>query len=169
MKKLINIAAVLLAASMIFVGCSNGVAAPGSNNGGSGSGNEAGGSAGGEAGTEVVLFEVESSYQDEAHCKEIGNKTELSKYAGKTLVLTIKYLDGDRAGWGIGNLFFATSNTDLYNTQTGTPIELKGTAATDNICTIEYPVDDVIAAMDDAEYISINLWSETELVKISVK
>ena len=46
MKKLINIAAVLLAASMIFVGCSNGVAAPGSNNGGSGSGNEAGGSAG---------------------------------------------------------------------------------------------------------------------------
>ena len=31
MKKLINIAAVLLAASMIFVGCSNGVAAPGSN------------------------------------------------------------------------------------------------------------------------------------------
>ena len=47
MKKLINIAAVLLAASMIFVGCSNGVAAPGSNNGGSGSGNEAGGSAGG--------------------------------------------------------------------------------------------------------------------------
>ena len=30
MKKLINIAAVLLAASMIFVGCSNGVAAPGS-------------------------------------------------------------------------------------------------------------------------------------------
>ena len=49
MKKLINIAAVLLAASMIFVGCSNGVAAPGSNNGGSGSGNEAGGSAGGDA------------------------------------------------------------------------------------------------------------------------
>ena len=51
MKKLINIAAVLLAASMIFVGCSNGVAAPGSNNGGSGSGNEAGGSAGGAGGS----------------------------------------------------------------------------------------------------------------------
>ena len=44
MKKLINIAAVLLAASMIFVGCSNGVAAPGSNNGGSGSGNGGSGS-----------------------------------------------------------------------------------------------------------------------------
>ena len=51
MKKLINIAAVLLAASMIFVGCSNGVAAPGSNNGGSGSGNEAGGSGNGGSGS----------------------------------------------------------------------------------------------------------------------
>ena len=58
MKKLINIAAVLLAASMIFVGCSNGVAAPGSNNGGSGSGNEAGGSGNGETpSNELVIFD----------------------------------------------------------------------------------------------------------------
>ena len=118
--------------------------------------------------TEVVLFEVKSSYTDEAHCKEIGNKTTLSKYAGKTLVLTIKYLEGDRNGWGIGELFFATDNKDLYNTKTG-KLDVKGIAATDNICAIEYPVDDVIAAMGDAEYISINLYNETELVKISVK
>ena len=52
MKKLINIAAVLLAASMIFVGCSNGVAAPGSNNGGSGSGNGGSGSNSTETETE---------------------------------------------------------------------------------------------------------------------
>ena len=51
MKKLINIAAVLLAASMIFVGCSNGVAAPGSNNGGSGSGNGGSGSGNGGSGS----------------------------------------------------------------------------------------------------------------------
>ncbi len=51
MKKLIKIAAVLLAASMIFVGCSNGVAAPGSNNGGSGSGNGGSGSGNGGSGS----------------------------------------------------------------------------------------------------------------------
>ena len=55
MKKLINIAAVLLAASMIFVGCSNGVAAPGSNNGGSGSGNGGSGSNSTETETEDHL------------------------------------------------------------------------------------------------------------------
>ena len=119
--------------------------------------------------TEVVIFEVKSSYQEEAHCKEIGNKTELSEFAGKTVVLTIKYLEGDRNGWGIGEVFFATDNADLYGTKTDDTIPLKGVAATDNICTIECPVDNVIAAMGDAEYISINLWSETELVKISVK
>ena len=61
MKKLINIAAVLLAASMIFVGCSNGVAAPASNNGGNGSGNEAGGSAGGSgsAGGDAQVTPIE--------------------------------------------------------------------------------------------------------------
>ena len=119
--------------------------------------------------TEVVIFEVKSSYNDEAHCKEIGNKTALSEFAGKTVVLTIKYLEGDRTGWGIGEVFFATDNADLYGTKTGDTIPLKGVAATDNICTIEYPVDDVIAAMGDAEYISINLYNQTELVKISVK
>ena len=119
--------------------------------------------------TEVVIFEVKSSYNDEAHCKEIGNKTALSEFAGKTVVLTIKYLDGDRNGWGIGEVFFATDNADLYNTKTDVTIPLKGVAATDNICTIECPVDDVIAAMGDAEYISINLYNQTELVKISVK
>ena len=119
--------------------------------------------------TEVVLFEVKSSYQDEAHFKEIGNKTALSEYAGKTVVLTIKYLEGDRAGWGIGEVFFATDNADLYGTKTDVTILLTGTAAADNICTIEYPVDEVIAAMGDAEYISINLYNQTELVKISVK
>lgn len=123
----------------------------------------------GDEGTEVVIFEVKSSYQEEAHCKEIGTKTELSEFAGKTVVLTIKYLEGDRNGWDIGEVFFATNNADLYGTKTDDTIPLKGVAATDNICTIEYPVDDVIAAMGDAEYISINLWSETELVKISVK
>ena len=123
----------------------------------------------GDEGTEVVIFEVESSYQEEAHCKEIGNKTALSEFAGKTVVLTIKYLEGDRNGWDIGEVFFATNNADLYGTKTDDTIPLKGVAATDNICTIEYPVDDVIAAMGDAEYISINLWNQTELVKISVK
>lgn len=122
----------------------------------------------GDEGTEVVLFEVESSYQEEAHCKEIGNKTALSEFAGKTVVLTIKYIEGDRNGWGIGEVFFATDNANLYGTKTG-KVDVKGTAATDNICTIEYPVDDVIAAMGDAEYISINLYNQTELVKISVK
>lgn len=82
---------------------------------------------------------------DEEYCKEIGNKTALSEYAGKTLALTIKYLDGDRNGWGIGEVFFATDNADLYNTKTG-KVDVEGTAATDNICAIEYPVDDVIAA-----------------------
>ena len=119
--------------------------------------------------TEVVIFEVKSSYNDEAHCKEIGNKTALSEFAGKTVVLTIKYLDGDRNGWGIGEVFFATDNADLYGTKTDVTIPLKGVAATDNICTIECPVDEVIAAMGDAEYISINLYNQTELVKISVK
>lgn len=119
--------------------------------------------------TEVVIFEVKSSYQDEAHCKEIGNKTALSEFAGKTVVLTIEYLDGDRTGWNIGEVFFATDNTDLYGTKTDVTIPLEGVAATDNICTIECPVDEVIAAMGDAEYISINLYNQTELVKISVK
>ena len=119
--------------------------------------------------TEVVIFEVKSSYQDEAHCKEIGNKTALSEFAGKTVVLTIKYLEGDRTGWEIGEVFFATDNADLYGTKTDDTIPLEGVAATDNICTIECPVDEVIAAMGDAEYISINLYNQTELVKISVK
>ena len=122
----------------------------------------------GDEGTEVVIFEVKSSYQEEAHCKEIGNKTALSEFAGKTVVLTIEYLDGDRTDWVIGQVFFATDNADLYGTKTG-KVDIEGTEATDNICTIEYPVDDVIAAMGDAEYISIQLWSQTELVKISVK
>ena len=59
MKKLINIAAVLLAASMIFVGCSNGVAAPGSNNGGSGSGNGGSGSNSTENEDKVVWEKAE--------------------------------------------------------------------------------------------------------------
>ena len=68
MKKLIKIAAVLLAASMIFVGCSNGVAAPGSNNGGSGSGNggsgsgnEAGGSGGGDAQVTPIKIDMKAA------------------------------------------------------------------------------------------------------------
>ena len=59
MEKLINIAAVLLAASMIFVGCSNGVAAPGSNNGGSGSGNGGSGSNSTENEDKVVWEKAE--------------------------------------------------------------------------------------------------------------
>ena len=61
MKKLINIAAVLLAASMIFVGCSNGVAAPGSNNGGSGSGNGGSGSAGGDAQVTPIKIDMKAA------------------------------------------------------------------------------------------------------------
>ena len=161
MKKLLLIASALLAFS--FFGCTQ-PSNPDTGN----SDVVTGGDTTGDEVTEVVIFEVKSSYNDEAHCKEIGNKTELSEFAGKTVVLTIKYLEGDRAGWGIGEVFFATDNADLYNTKTG-KVDIKGTAATDNICTIEYPVDDVIAAMGDVEYISINLWNQTELVKISVK
>ena len=161
MKKLLLIASALLAFS--FFGCTQ-PSNPDTGN----SDVVTGGDTTGDEVTEVVIFEVKSSYNDEAHCKEIGNKTELSEFAGKTVVLTIKYLEGDRAGWGIGEVFFATDNADLYNTKTG-KVDIKGTAATDNICTIEYPVDDVIAAMGDAEYISINLYNQTELVKISVK
>ena len=78
MKKLINIAAVLLAASMIFVGCSNGVAAPGSNNGGSGSGNEAGGSAGGDAQVEPIKVDMTAAtwgwgYNSKATNDDEGN------------------------------------------------------------------------------------------------
>ena len=76
MKKLINIAAVLLAASMIFVGCSNGVAAPGSNNGGSGSGNEAGGSAGGSGSKPTVVNPTVASVESikiEDNIKNGGN------------------------------------------------------------------------------------------------
>ena len=161
MKKLLLIASALLAFS--FFGCTQ-PSNPDTGN----SDVVTGGDTTGDEVTEVVIFEVKSSYNDEAHCKEIGNKTELSEFAGKTVVLTIKYLEGDRASWGIGEVFFATDNADLYNTKTG-KVDIKGTAATDNICTIEYPVDDVIAAMGDAEYISINLYNQTELVKISVK
>ena len=161
MKKLLLIASALLAFS--FFGCTQ-PSNPDTGN----SDVVTGGDTTGDEVTEVVIFEVKSSYNDEAHCKEIGNKNELSEFAGKTVVLTIKYLEGDRAGWGIGEVFFATDNADLYNTKTG-KVDIKGTAATDNICTIEYPVDDVIAAMGDAEYISINLYNQTELVKISVK
>ena len=161
MKKLLLIASALLAFS--FFGCTQ----PSNPDTGK-SDVVAGGDTTGDEVTEVVIFEVKSSYQEEAHCKEIGNKTALSEFAGKTVVLTIKYLEGDRAGWGIGEVFFATDNADLYGTKTG-KVDIKGTAATDNICTIEYPVDDVIAAMGDAEYISINLYNQTELVKISVK
>ena len=161
MKKILLIASALLAFS--FFGCTQ-PSNPDTGN----SDVVTGGDTTGDEVTEVVIFEVKSSYNDEAHCKEIGNKTELSEFAGKTVVLTIKYLEGDRAGWGIGEVFFATDNADLYNTKTG-KVDIKGTAATDNICTIEYPVDDVIAAMGDAEYISINLYNQTELVKISVK
>jgi len=158
MKKLLLIASALLAFS--FFGCTQ------STNPDAGKSDAIVDS--GDESTEVVLFEVKSSYQEEAHCKEIGNKTALSEFAGKTVVLTIEYLEGDRAGWRIGEVFFATDNADLYGTKTG-KVDVEGTAATDNICTIEYPVDDVITAMGDAEYISINLWNETELVKISVK
>ena len=172
MKKLLLIASALLAFS--FFGC-NQPSNPSSPDTGksdvivdSGDDTSKDDDTTGDEGTEVVVFEVKSSYQDEAHCKEIGNKTALSEFAGKTVVLTIKYLEGDRNGWGIGEVFFATDNADLYNTKTG-KVDVEGTAATDNICTIEYPVDDVIAAMGDAEYISINLWNQTELVKISVK
>ena len=161
MKKLLLIASALLAFS--FFGCTQ-PSNPDTGN----SDVVTGGDTTGDEVTEVVIFEVKSSYNDEAHCKEIGNKTELSEFAGKTVVLTIKYLEGDRAGWGIGEVFFATDNADLYNTKTG-KVDIKGTAATDNICTIEYPVDDVIAAMGDAEYISIDLYNQTELVKITVK
>ena len=162
MKKLLLIASALLAFS--FFGCTQ------STNPDTGNSDVVtGGDTTGDEVTEVVIFEVKSSYNDEAHCKEIGNKTELSEFAGKTVVLTIKYLEGDRADWGIGEVFFATDNADLYNTKTDVTIPLKGVAATDNICTIECPVDEVIAAMGDAEYISINMYNQTELVKISVK
>ena len=112
MKKLINIAAVLLAASMIFVGCSNGVAAPGSNNGGSGSGNEAGGSAGGSGsgndGVTVVFDASDEGFEvpDGMEIVEIDgvkylkvtpngysttfNVTEVSIAANKKLCVTMK-------------------------------------------------------------------------------
>lgn len=118
---------------------------------------------------EIVIFEVKSSFEEEALWKVIGTKTALSEYAGETLVLTIEYLDGDRTGWGIGEVAFATDNYDVYGSKIDVSLPIKGTTATDNICTIEYPVDDVIAAMGDAEYISIDLYNQTELVKISVK
>ena len=118
---------------------------------------------------EIVIFEVESSFEEEAHWKVIGTKTALSEYAGETLVLTIEYLDGNRDGWDIGEVAFATDNYDVYESKIDVSLPIIGTTATDNICTIEYPVDDVIAAMGDAEYISIDLYNQTELVKISVK
>ena len=118
---------------------------------------------------EIVIFEVESSFEEEALWKVIGTKTALSEYAGETLVLTIEYLDGNRDGWGIGEVVFATDNYDVYGSKIDVSLPIEGTTATDNICTIEYPVDDVIAAMGDAEYISIDLYNQTELVKISVK
>ena len=118
---------------------------------------------------EIIIFEVESSFEEEARWKVIGTKTALSEYAGETLVLTIEYLDGDRTGWGIGEVVFATDNYDVYGSKIDVSLPIEGRTATDNICTIEYSVDDVIAAMGDAEYISIDLYNETELVKISVK
>ena len=97
MKKLINIAAVLLAASMIFVGCSNGVAAPGSNNGGSGSGNGGSGSAGAEEKPkDVVLTPDENG--------NIALVSALEEYLEKYDTITFKIKNegtDDRSGWGV--------------------------------------------------------------------
>ena len=84
MKKLIKIAAVLLAASMIFVGCSNGVAAPGSNNGGSGSGNGGSGSGNGGSGSgnDGVTVVFDASDED----FEVPNGMEIVEIDG------VKYL-----------------------------------------------------------------------------
>ena len=72
MKKLLLIASALLAFS--FFGCNQ----PGNPSNPSSQ-------TPGQEDTGVVLFEVKSSYEDEAHCKEIGNKTALSEYAVKLL------------------------------------------------------------------------------------
>ena len=115
MKKLINIAAVLLAASMIFVGCSNGVAAPGSNNGGSGSGNEAGGSAGGEekiAGEKIVC----SGYSNYI---ELSNPVE--EESGYTKVhAEVYFKDTNAAKVGIQLMF----NDEQGSKQSSSTIEI---------------------------------------------
>lgn len=117
-----------------------------------------------EAPTEIVLFEGDFS-----NYSVITTKTVLSENAGKTLALSIRNDSGEgREGWGIGNIEFATDATNVYGSKTTAAIELKPTTFTDNICILEFPVDDVLAAAD-AELVTANVYNGCVLVKAVIK
>lgn len=113
---------------------------------------------------EIVLFEGDFS-----NYSVLTKKTVLSENAGKTLALSIRNDSGaGRDGWGIGNIEFATDETNVYGSKTAAAIELKATTFADNICILEFPVDDVLAAAD-AEIVTANVYNDCVLVKAVIK
>ncbi|MBE6350665.1 MAG: hypothetical protein E7062_07985 [Spirochaetaceae bacterium] len=117
-----------------------------------------------ETPAEIVLFEGDFS-----NYSVLTTKTVLSENAGKTLALSIRNDSGaGRDGWGIGNIEFATDETNVYGSKTAAAIELKATTFADNICILEFPVDDVLAAAD-AEIVTANVYNDCVLVKAVIK
>ena len=117
-----------------------------------------------ETPAEIVLFEGDFS-----NYSVLTTKTVLSENAGKTLALSIRNDSGaGRDGWGIGNIEFATDENDAYGSKTAAAIELKATTFADNICILEFPVDDVLAAAD-AEIVTANVYNDCVLVKAVIK
>ena len=163
-KSLIFALTALLAVSFTFFGC------PSNPSDGGGSDSEKENPDTPDTPSEIILFEVKTSYTDDAHCKKLTTKAELEKYTEKTLILKIKNTSTDsRTNWGIGELFFATSESNIYGTKTDEKIELTGPEFTDGIGTIELKVSEVIEKMADATILSINLYNDCELVNITVK
>ena len=143
MKKLLVLLGILAAFS--FVACNK----------------EAGGS---DPIDSIVLFEGDFS-----NYSVLTTKTVLSENAGKTLALSIRNDSGEgRDGWGIGNIEFATDATNVYGSKTTAAIELKPTTFADNICILEFPVDDVLAAAD-ADIVTANVYNGCVLVKAVIK
>ena len=113
---------------------------------------------------EEVIFEGEF-----ANYSVLSTKTDLTEKKGKTLVLTFrKDTEASRDGYGIGFIEFATDKNDVYSSKTTNNIEITTTTFTDNLCDVEFSVDEILSTAD-GEIITANVYNECFLIKAAIK
>ena len=113
---------------------------------------------------EEVIFEGEF-----ANYSVLSTKTDLTEKKGKTLVLTFrKDTEASRDGYGIGFIEFATDKNDVYGSKKTNQIEIKTTTFTDNLCDVEFSVDEILSTAD-GEIITANVYNDCVLIKAAIK
>lgn len=113
---------------------------------------------------EEVIFEGEFS-----NYSVLSTKTDLTEKKGKTLVLTFrKDTEESRDGYGIGVIAFATDKNDVYSSKTTETIGINTTTFTDNLCDVEFSVDEILSTAD-GEIITANVYNACVLIKAAIK